>query len=292
MTPASVRVHALRRPVASALCPWPRVSPSLRLMIATMPATSASEDVAQRLVDDGYVVVTGMLDAAGIQAARADLDRVLQSTKTGRNPFEGFDTQRVYALFAKTRTFDQVAVDPLLLGVLDQVLGHYQLSAPVGIRIGPGEKAQILHRDDSVYPIPEPHPPVVVNTMWPLDDFTPDNGATRFIPGSHKWAPGRRPTPDDKVATAVIAPGSAMFYLGSLWHGGGANQTDRPRLGVILEYCAGWVRQQENHYLAVPRRVARELPERLQELLGYNIYPPFLGYVDGHHPRKALSADT
>jgi ectoine hydroxylase-related dioxygenase (phytanoyl-CoA dioxygenase family) len=261
-------------------------------MMATMPATSTSEDVAQRLLDDGYVVVAGLLDADGVQAAREDLDRVLQSTKTGRNPFEGFDTQRVYALFAKTRTFDQAAVDPLLLGVLDRVLGHYQLSAPVGIRIGPGEKAQILHRDDSVYPIPEPHPPVVINTMWPLDEFTPENGATRFIPGSHKWAPGRRPSAEDEIATAVIAPGSAMFYLGSLWHGGGANQTDRPRLGVILEYCAGWVRQQENHYLAVPRQVARELPERLQELLGYNIYPPFLGYVDGHHPRKALSADS
>jgi ectoine hydroxylase-related dioxygenase (phytanoyl-CoA dioxygenase family) len=259
-------------------------------MMATMPAASASQDVAQHLLDDGYVVVTGMLDAVGVQAARADLDRVLQSTRTGRNSFEGFDTQRIYALFAKTRTFDQAAIDPLLLGVLDQVLGHYQLSAPVGIRIGPGEQAQILHRDDAVYPLPEPHPPVVVNTMWPLDEFTLENGATRFIPGSHAWAPGRRPTPGDHVETAVISPGSAMFYLGSLWHGGGANRTQAPRLGVILEYVAGWLRTQENHCLAVPRETVRQLPERLQELLGYNIYPPFVGYVDGSHPRKVLGA--
>ena len=107
--------------------------------MATMPPTSASQDVAQRLLDDGYVVVTGMIDAAGVHAARADLDRVLQSTPTGRNSFEGYDTKRIYALFAKTRTFDLAAIDPLLLGVLDEVLGHYQLSAPVGIRIGPGE---------------------------------------------------------------------------------------------------------------------------------------------------------
>ena len=260
--------------------------------MATMPATSASQDVAQRLTDDGYVVVTGMMDAAGLQAARADLGRVLQTTKTGRNFFEGFDTQRVYALFAKTRMFDQAAVDPLLLGVLDQVLGHYQLSAPVGICIGPGEKAQILHRDDSIYPVPEPHPPLVVNTMWPLDEFTAENGATRFIPGSHRWEPGRQPTPDDPVETAVMSPGSVMFYLGSLWHGGGANQTAASRLGVILVYCSGWLRQQENHCLAVPRDTVRELPERLQELLGYNIYPPFVGYVDGRHPRKVLSADS
>jgi hypothetical protein len=86
-----------------------------------------------------------------------------------------------------------------------------------------------------------------------------------------------------------MSPGSALFYLGSLWHGGGANRTSRPRLGVILEYAASWLRPQENHCLAVPRDVARNLPERLQELLGYNIYPPFVGYVDGHHPRRVLS---
>jgi ectoine hydroxylase-related dioxygenase (phytanoyl-CoA dioxygenase family) len=257
-----------------------------------MPATSASQDVAQRLIDDGYVVVTGMMAAADVQAARADLDRVLQTTKTGRNPFEGYDTQRIYALFARTRTFDRAATDPLLLGVLDQVMGHCQLSAPVGICIGAGEQAQVLHRDDSVYPVPEPHPPLVVNTMWPLDEFTVKNGATRFIPGSHRWEPGRRPAADDPVETAVMSPGSAMFYLGSLWHGGGANQTEASRLGVILEYAAGWLRPQENHCLAVPREVARTLPERLQELLGYNIYPPFVGYVDGRHPRRVLSEDS
>ncbi len=254
-----------------------------------MQATADSKDVAGRLVADGYVVVTGMMDQAGVAAARADLDRVLASTPTGRNSFEGFSTQRVYALFAKTRTFDQAATHPLLLAVLDEVLRHYQLSAPVGIRIGPGEKAQILHRDDSIYPVPEPHPPLVVNTMWPLDPFTTENGATRFIPGSHAWPPGRVPASDDPVETAVLSPGSAMLYLGSLWHGGGANQTSAPRLGVILEYAVGWLRQQENHCLAVPREVARELPPRLQELLGYNIYPPFVGYVNGSHPRKVLS---
>jgi ectoine hydroxylase-related dioxygenase (phytanoyl-CoA dioxygenase family) len=258
---------------------------------AALPAQTASADqVARQLLDDGYVVVSGLMPDEDVQAARADLDRVLSVTKTGRNAFEGFSTQRIYALFAKTRTFDQVAIHPLLLGVLDQVLGHYQLSAPVGIRIGPGEKAQILHCDDVVYPIPPPHPPVVVNTMWPLDPFTPENGATRFVPGSHHWPPGRHPVESDEVAVAAITPGSAMFYLGSLWHGGGANRTARPRLGVILEYAAAWLRPQENHCLAVPRDVVTGLPERLAELLGYNIYPPFLGYVDGSHPLKVLRA--
>ena len=257
--------------------------------MAPMPgATSTARDVAQRLTSDGYVIVSGLMSDDDVAAARADLDRVLELTPTGRNAFEGFATQRVYALFAKTRAFDQLATHPLLLGVLDQVLGHYQLSAPVGIRIGPGERAQMLHRDDAIYPLPQPHPPVVVNTMWPLDEFTAENGATRFVPGSHRWEPGRQPAAEDPVLTATMAPGSAMFYLGSLWHGGGANSTGQPRLGVILEYVVAWLRPQENHCLAVPRAIVRQLPERLQELLGYNIYPPFVGYVDGRHPRRVL----
>ena len=251
-------------------------------------ATSTGAEIAGLLADHGYVIVSDMMSDGDIQTARADLDRILRTTKTGRNAFEGYSTQRVYALFAKTRTFDQAATHPLLLDVLDRVLGHYQLSAPVGIRIGPGEKAQILHCDDAIYPLPKPHPTVVLNTMWPLDPFTEENGATRFVPGSHLWEPGRHPTDSDEVAMATMTPGSAMFYLGSLWHGGGANQTSTPRLGVILEYAAAWLRPQENHCLAVPRDTVAGLPQRLQELLGYNIYPPFVGYVDGSHPLKAL----
>lgn len=243
--------------------------------------------VTERLLADGYVIVPDALAPDALGAAREDMLRVLAGTPTGRNSFEGFSTRRVYALFAKTRTFDGPALEPWLLDVLDRVLGHYQLSAPVGIQIGPGEKAQTLHRDDSVYPLPRPHPEVVVNSIWPLDDFTEENGATRLVPGSHRWEPGRVPDGEPTVS-AVMPAGSAMVYLGSLWHGGGENRTGRPRLGVILEYVAAWLRPQENHCLAVPRHIVAGLPERLQELLGYNIYPPFLGYVDGHHPLKTL----
>jgi ectoine hydroxylase-related dioxygenase (phytanoyl-CoA dioxygenase family) len=129
---------------------------------------------------------------------------------------------------------------------------------------------------------------VVVNTMWALDDFTADNGATRLIPGSHRWV-DRQPAADDPVVLAEMSAGSVAFYVGRIWHGGGANRTTRPRLGVILEYVAAWLRAQETHLLAVPRSVVAELPERLQELLGYNIYPPFVGYVDGRHPLRYIS---
>jgi ectoine hydroxylase-related dioxygenase (phytanoyl-CoA dioxygenase family) len=249
------------------------------------------DSVVNSLDENGYVIVEGMLSPEEVAAARSDLLRVLSETPTGRNDFEGYSTQRVYALFAKTRTFDKPAVDPLLLGVLDRILGHYQFSAPVGIHIGPGEKAQVLHTDDGIYPIARPHPQLVLNTMWALDDFTEDNGATRLIPGSHTWlAP---PDGDLEAMTikALMPAGSVMFYVGSLVHGGGANRTDEPRLGVILEFVVSWLRPQENHVIAVPHDVAAALPERLQELLGYNVHPPFLGYVDGRHPRRVAFGD-
>ncbi len=252
------------------------------------PAAEATVDsVVAGLETDGYVVVEGLLPPDEVAEVRAELQAVLASTPTGRNDFEGFATQRVYALFAKTRAFDGPATHPLLEGVLDRVLGPHQLSAPVGIQIGPGEKAQVLHRDDDVYPLARPHPEVVLNTMWPFDDFTTENGATRFVPASHH----RVERPDEsETVIAEMPAGSAMFYVGSLWHGGGENRSPRPRLGVILEYVAGWLRPQENHVLAVPPEVVATLPPRLQELLGYGIYPPFVGYVDGRHPRRSLPA--
>ncbi len=254
----------------------------------TSARDATADQVTAGLSQDGYVIVEGLLASKALERAREDLARVLTDTPTGRNDFEGYATRRIYALFGKTRSFDEAAVHPLALAVLDRVLGHYQLSAPVGIQIGPGEREQVMHRDEAVYPLPRPHPPVVINTMWPVDDFSDANGATRLIEGSHQWPPERIPNAADRRVVAEMPAGSVMFYLGNLWHGGGANRTDRPRLGVILEYVVGWLRPQENHCLAVPRAVARTLPARLQELLGYNIHPPFLGYVDGAHPRKVL----
>jgi ectoine hydroxylase-related dioxygenase (phytanoyl-CoA dioxygenase family) len=252
--------------------------------------TTSVDDVVLGLEEHGYAVVENLLSEPDLEAAGADMRRVLAATPGGRNPFEGANTKRVYALFAKTRAFDGPATHPLVLGVLDRVLGHCQLSAPTGIEIGPGEVPQILHHDDAIYPLPRPHDEVVLNTMWALDDFTEANGATRIVPGSHRWVQDQ---PDEHTPTvaAEMSAGSVLFYLGSVWHGGGANTTDRARLGVILEYVASWLRPQENHFLAVPPSVVAELPEVLQELLGYNIRPPFMGYVDGRHPRRSLERE-
>jgi ectoine hydroxylase-related dioxygenase (phytanoyl-CoA dioxygenase family) len=249
---------------------------------------ATADQVLAGLEQHGLAAIERFLDTADVRAKKEDLARVLASIPTGRNSFEGFATRRIYALFAKTRRFDAQAIDPLLLAVVERQLGPgFLLSAPTGISIGPGEAAQRLHRDDSVYPIARPHQELVINTMWALDDFTTENGATLVAPGSHRWPADRRAT-DAEVVSATMPAGSVLFYLGSLLHAGGANRTRSPRLGVILEYCAGWLRPQENHVLGVPKDIVRELPERLRELLGYGIQGNFLGYVDGRHPAKFL----
>ena len=251
-----------------------------------------ADDVAAAVQACGAAVVEQFVPADEVAALVAELAPFRDATPSGRNEFEGFDTRRIYALFAKVRGFDRLTVDPLVLGVLDRILGeHYQLSGPVGIDIGPGESPQGLHQDDIVYPLPFPHPPVVLNTMWALDDFTEENGATRVVLGSHDTSAQDRPDPTTAV-TATMPAGSVMFYVGTVWHEGGANRTDRRRLGVILEYVVSWLRAQETHVLAVPPEIARTLRPRLQELLGYNIFPPFLGYVDGRHPRRTLEGSA
>jgi ectoine hydroxylase-related dioxygenase (phytanoyl-CoA dioxygenase family) len=267
--------------------PTPVAEPVSLPRRAELDPTAAAEPIVAALAADGYARIDGLLNDDTVHHARADLTRIAADTPTGRDDFEGANTRRVYALFAKTRSMDAAAVHPVVLAVLDQVLGHYQLSAPTGIAVGAGAAAQPLHPDDAIYPIPRPHAELVVNVMWPLDEFTAANGATRMVPGSHRWV-DERPDAQTPTVAAEMHPGAALLYLGSLWHGAGANRTARTRLGVVLHYAVSWLRPVESHLLAVPPTMARTLPVRLQELLGYNVAPPFLGYVDGRHPRRLL----
>jgi ectoine hydroxylase-related dioxygenase (phytanoyl-CoA dioxygenase family) len=243
--------------------------------------------VIDKLERDGYALIENAITPDQVAAAKTDLEAILATTPYGRDDFEGKRTRRVYGLFGKTRALDVMAIHPQILGVLDHVLGEYQLSAPAAIEIGPGERAQPLHPDDAIYPLPRPHLELVVNVMWPFVDFTEANGATRIVTGSQHWG-DRFPSADDPVVDIEMRAGSALIYLGSVWHGGGANRTEAPRLGCVLHYSRAWLRPVENHVLVVAPEVVATLPERLQELLGYNICAPFIGYVDGRNPKKLL----
>ena len=171
------------------------------------------------------------------------------------------------------------------------------------IAIGPGEPAQPVHRDQwawDFFPFPSGYE-VQCNTIWAMNDFTAENGATRVIPGSNKLADKLQFHEKDTVPAEMPA-GSVVFYTGSLYHGGGANRSDQVRYGLNLTYTLGWLRQEENQYLTVPADVARTLPDPLLKLMGYARGAYALGYVDdvrdpldalkGRDPRSAKLGDS
>lgn len=247
------------------------------------------ETAAGAVRERGWVVLEDVAPLSLFDRLAEALDPLLASCPTGRNPFEGRTTKRVNNLLAKGAVFQEVAANPGVLDLVEAVLGpHFQISIISAIQILPGESAQDLHTDDGLYPLPWPHPPVVLNTMWAVDDFTEANGATVLVPGSHQWPDrafgGRTP----QTVPATMARGSVLAWVGNLVHGGGANRTDRPRLGITMNYNQAWLRQQENQYLGVPMEVVQAFPERLQRLVGYDLHPPFIGNVDGRNPLKLL----
>jgi hypothetical protein len=236
---------------------------------------------------DGYLILPGLLDQDTLRSIRDTAGQLLGPA--GRNAFEGHRTRRVYSVLEKTRALDRLVDHPRILALLDRLLlPNYLLSQLQIIEVEPGEAPQIEHPDDGFYPVPRPRPPLGAATIWTIDDFTEDNGATVLLPGSHTWPDGRIPTPDDPRITAVMPAGSVVVFVGTLWHGAGANTTDTPRLAATTQYCEPWLRPQEAYTLSVSRSVAAGLSQDIQRMLGYSIHPPFVGMVDGMHPVRLL----
>ena len=257
--------------------------------VRRLPAVKPTlEECLAQIGEVGYVVVSDVAPPGLFDELEAALAPLIAAQPQGRNDFEGFHTIRVSNLLAKGDVFQQVAANPDVLAVVEGVLGsHFQVSIIQAIQILPGENAQGLHTDDALYPLPHPHPPVVCNTMWAVDDFTEANGATRLVPGSHRWTdPLTRVRPGLETVAAEMPRGSVLVWLGNLIHEGGANATDRPRLGITMNYNQAWLRQQENQYLGIPRDVVEAFPRRLRELVGYEIHPPFIGNLEGRNPMK------
>jgi ectoine hydroxylase-related dioxygenase (phytanoyl-CoA dioxygenase family) len=262
------------------------------------PASRFDADAhAAEIRAQGFTVLPDFMDEATIARVRAAL-APYEDRHHGRNAFEGFQTERVYTLVARGRVFEELTEDARILALLDRFLEPgYLLTASQSIRIDPGEAAQSLHTDDSFYRHPRPRPPLSITLIAAIDDFTQANGATEVIPGSHLWGdpddPARPPMEslESLLVPMEVPAGAAFVMAGTLIHRGGANRTARPRLGFTNQYCQPWCRTQENFFLGVPAEQARAMSPRLQSLLGYNIWPPFMGMVSSLHPLKALEPD-
>ena len=249
------------------------------------------EQHVKEIAEQGYTIVERAIKPSLLRNLNSELEALERflEIEPSPNSFEGHKTLRIYNLLAYGKVWQQVPVYDKILPIVDSVLDPGCLiSSLSSIDILPGEIAQPIHADDQLIPIAKPHVPIVCNSMWALTDFTDENGATRIIPGSHL----RDCSPDffghyDSIP-AAMPKGSVMIYNGSLWHGGGANRTDRRRIGVAMNYCAGYIRQQENQQLGIPREVAAQFSPRLQELIGYGLYNGLIGHIDKTHPAQLL----
>ena len=240
------------------------------------------ERILEILDEDAGLIIDNFLSDQNLESIKNDLKPYLNVTRNGQDEFTGFETKRVGALMARSKTCQDLALDPLINQMAESFLGphceSYQLHFTSAIQIGPGESSQILHRDRGVWGGYIPRKiETQFSTVWAINDFTKENGATQVVPGSHKWHKDRVPLPEE-IAYAEMKAGSVFIYTGSVLHGGGTNVTEQPRLGVFLHYAPSWLRQEENQYLSCPPEVAKNFSPELRSLIGYSKGGYVLGF--------------
>jgi ectoine hydroxylase-related dioxygenase (phytanoyl-CoA dioxygenase family) len=245
--------------------------------------------------EQGYTIIEDAIEPVLVSELRETIRKIhVDSAAAPRNtPAEGWSTLRLYNLLAKAAVFQRVPVHRNVLPFAEALLGpECMISGMTSMDIGPTEKPQMIHADDYALKIPKPHIPLMVTTIWAITDFTDESGGTRIVPGSH-----RSDDPDysktHESQAAVMKAGSVLVLHGSTWHGGGGNTTDDVwRLGINMQYCVGFVRQQQNQPLSIPVDVAKTFDERLLRLCGYYLFNGIMGHVDGQSPGAALGIDA
>jgi len=268
---------------------WLEWSPPLTETAVDAPAL---ERALAQLREQGFTILERVIEPTLVDALVGAIRRIERESGAAPrgNPAEGYATLRTYNLLAKDAVFQAMPVHDAVLPLVERALDPgCLLSGMTAIDIGPGEKPQPIHPDDLVMTVPRPHPPLMCTSLWALTDFTEANGATRLIPGSHR----ETGLPDQGSLPASIPAempaGSVLVIDGSLWHGGGGNSTvDTWRIGVNVQYCAGFCRPQQNQYLGVPREITRTFSDRLLELCGYSLYKGIMGHIDGESPAIVL----
>ena len=265
--------------------------------IAHLTSECRPDQVAAAIGSDGAVIVDRVAPEPLLQKIEYELRPYLDATPTGPDDFSGAHTRRTGSLIARSPACRELIMHPLGLGTAGAFLSHatnIQLHLTQAIAIGPGETPQPIHRDQwafDFFPFPAGYE-VQCNTIWALTDFTEENGATRVVPGSNLREDRLSFGPDD-TEPATMARGSVLFYSGSVYHGGGANHSDATRIGLNITYNVGWLRQEENQYLSVPREVAETLPIELLRVMGYDRGAYALGYIDDlRDPIEAVRPGT
>ncbi len=250
-------------------------------MIVTFDQNADADEIVVALLRDGGVIVTGQAPIDVVDSISGELRAPFdEQGHKFSNDFNGYTTLRLSGILGLSRTSAELIGHPLVIAVCDKVLKrhciNYRIGSSTAIEIHPGEADQVLHRDDDFYPMRIEGVEFQMSAMWALDDFTLKNGATRVVAGSQDLRDISTIKESD-IEQAVMPKGSVLFYLGGAVHGGGANRSSKPRSGLITTYSLGWLRQEENQYLTVPRDVADSYPEHIRRLMGYQAHGEYLG---------------
>src|SRR5579872_3191971 len=253
------------------------------MKIEHLPADAPPKAMAEIIRRDGAAIIDDILSQPDADALERELKPFIDRTAFGPDEFSGKRTKRTGGLVARSPLCRELVMHPAILGAAGDLLSHatsFQLHLTQVIAIGPGEPAQAIHRDQwafDFFPFPKGYE-VQFNTIWALTDFSKENGATRVVLGSNHLEDRLKFKEEDTIP-AEMRRGSVLLYNGSVYHGGGANRSDKTRVGVNITYNLSWLRQEENQYLAVPHDIARTLPLDLLKLIGYRRGAYALGYV-------------
>lgn len=254
-----------------------------------------TEKLIEELESDGFAIVENLMEPDLLIQISKELNSEFKKTPLCQGDFYGWNTKRFGSLFTKAPSTQKLALHSKVLPVLDHILGPncdwYQLNVAQAVRILPGSMQQPPHRDQEMWPCQKDFE-YMVNVMWAIDDFTEENGATIVYPRSHTTSEAfdydNFQWKNAEPRFAEMPKGSALVFLGSLIHGGGANISLAGRTGIIMSYSLGWLKGSENQFLTYPPEVARTFPKEIQELLGYKIHMPNLGGVESHCPSVLL----
>jgi ectoine hydroxylase-related dioxygenase (phytanoyl-CoA dioxygenase family) len=260
----------------------------------------AAGHYARLLTEEGYCIIPELVAATRVAALAGDLGETFGATPASEGPFYGNGTRRFGALLKRSPHAAAFVQHALILDIVDRILGpwcdHFLLNLTQAIEIMPASIEQVPHRDQDMWPCsrliaPEHAVEFLINVMWPFTPYTAANGATRVWPGSHRRQGEPLLDPADAIP-AEMEPGSALLFLGSTLHAGGANRTRHPRRGMIVSYSLGWLKPYELQWLAYPPEVAKHFSPELAALAGYRVHRPNLGNVEGRCPSALLEAPS
>ena len=260
---------------------------------ATLPAPT--RDLAQgvrNIAEHGLTIVPDLLAGDDLRRAREALYRAADADRQRRREQKfGLDyahddtNRRVWNVLSRDPVFEDLAFHPTAVAYVKAVLGWPALLGNISANItGPGGGEMVLHADQIFVPEPWAAEPQGLNVAWCLDDFTEANGATRFVPGSHRL--NRAPRAEDagaETAPMVAPAGSAVVFESRVWHKTGHNRTAaEQRAGVFAWYTKPIYRTQENWFLSLRPEVRQFASEEALVLLGYRTSG--LGLVNGASP--------